>query len=64
MRSKKFKVIGLFAVALALVASTAPATTAKAAPNKAKSAVEAGGLKELIKLAKKEGQVKDRKSVV
>jgi putative spermidine/putrescine transport system substrate-binding protein len=57
MKSKKFKVIGLFAVALALVASTAPATTAKVAPNKAKSAVEAGGLKELIKLAKKEGQV-------
>ena len=57
MKSKKFKVIGRFAVALALVASTAPATTAEVAPNKAKSAVEAGGLKELIKLAKKEGQV-------
>ncbi|MBU3716335.1 MAG: ABC transporter substrate-binding protein, partial [Candidatus Nanopelagicaceae bacterium] len=57
MKSKKFKVFGLLAIALALVASTAPATSAKVAPAKAKSAVEAGGLKELIKLAKKEGQV-------
>ncbi len=57
MKSRKFKVFGLLAIALALVASTAPATTAKVAPAKAKSAVEAGGLKELIKLAKKEGQV-------
>ncbi len=57
MKSRKYKVFGLLAIALALVAATAPATSAKVAPGKAKSAVEAGGLKELIKLAKKEGQV-------
>ncbi|MFM1789105.1 MAG: hypothetical protein RLZZ12_454 [Actinomycetota bacterium] len=57
MKSKEFKVFGLLAIALAVVASTAPATSAKVAPGKAKSAVEAGGLKRLIKLAKKEGQV-------
>ncbi|MBU3716066.1 MAG: extracellular solute-binding protein [Candidatus Nanopelagicaceae bacterium] len=57
MKSKRFKVFGILAIALALVASTAPATSAKVAPAKAKSAVEAGGLKELIKLAKKEGEV-------
>jgi putative spermidine/putrescine transport system substrate-binding protein len=57
MKSRKYKVFGLIAIALAVVASTAPATSAKVAPGKAKSAVEAGGLKQLIKLAKKEGQV-------
>lgn len=57
MKSKKFKVFGLLAIALALVVSTVPATSAKVAPGKATSAKEAGGLKELIKLAKKEGQV-------
>jgi putative spermidine/putrescine transport system substrate-binding protein len=57
MKSRKYKVFGLLAIALALVAATAPATSAKVAPGKAKSAIEAGGLKELIKLAKKEGQV-------
>jgi len=57
MKIGKFKLVGIAALALVLVASTAPATVAKVSVSKAKSAVEAGGLKELIKMAKKEGEV-------